>query len=70
MIIDDFLAKGSALEALVALTNIAGCELVGAGIVIEKAYQGGGDAIRKKGIRVESLAKIASMSQKDGIKFI
>ena len=70
LIIDDFLAKGSALEALVALTNIAGCELVGAGIVIEKAYQGGGDAIRKKGIRVESLAKISSMSQKDGIKFI
>ena len=43
---------------------------VGAGIVIEKAYQPGGDLIRSMGIRVESLARIASMSEEDGVKFV
>lgn len=70
LIIDDFLAKGSALKALISLTRDAGAEIVGAGIVIEKAYQGGGDIIRNElGIRVESLARIESMSVADGVKF-
>lgn len=69
LIIDDFLAKGSALNALLALVHDAGATVVGAGIVIEKAYQPGGALIRERGIRVESLARIASMSVKDGIKF-
>ena len=43
--------------------------LVGAGIVIEKAYQPGGKLIRDMGVRVESLARIASMSVEDGIRF-
>ncbi len=61
LIIDDFLAKGSALLALLKLVNDAGATTVGAGIVIEKAYQPGGDIVRGKGIRVESLARVASM---------
>ncbi len=61
LIIDDFLAKGSALTALLKLVSDARASVVGAGIVIEKAYQPGGDIVRAKGIRVESLAKIASM---------
>ena len=70
LIIDDFLAKGSALKALISLTSDAGAEIVGAGIVIEKTYQGGGDIIRNEyGVRVESLARIESMSVEDGIKF-
>ena len=70
LIIDDFLAKGSALKALISLTRDAGAEIVGAGIVIEKTYQGGGDIIRNEyGVRVESLARIESMSVEDGIKF-
>ena len=69
LIIDDFLAMGSALEGLIALTEQAGATAVGAGIVIEKAYQPGGDMIRSKGIRVESLARIESMSVENGIKF-
>lgn len=64
LIIDDFLAKGSALTALLMLI-----EKAGAGIVIEKAYQGGGNLVRDMGIRVESLAKIKSISKKDGIVF-
>ena len=70
LIIDDFLAKGAALEALVDICNQAGAEVVGVGIVIEKAYQGGGEKLRNRGVRIESLARIASMSVEDGIKFV
>lgn len=70
LIIDDFLAQGSALKALVDLVNQSGAETVGAGIIIEKAYQQGGEIVRNElGLRVESLARIASMSVEDGIKF-
>jgi xanthine phosphoribosyltransferase len=61
LIIDDFLAKGSALEGLIQIVNEAGAKLAGAGIVIEKGFQGGGDLIRSKGVRVESLAIIERM---------
>lgn len=70
LIIDDFLAKGSALKGLIQLIKDAGAEVMGAGIVIEKAYQPGGDLIRSMGIRVESLARVASMSVEDGVKFV
>ncbi len=69
LIIDDFLAKGSALLALLSLIRDAGAEVVGAGIVIEKAYQEGGAIVRAKGVRVESLARIASMTPEGGITF-
>ena len=69
LIIDDFLAKGSALTALLMLIEKAGAKTAGAGIVIEKAYQGGGNLVRDMGRRVESLAKIKSISKKDGIVF-
>ena len=70
LIIDDFLAMGSALEGLISLVEQAGATVVGTGIVIEKAYQPGGDKIRARGIRVESLARIESMSCEEGIKFV
>lgn len=69
LIIDDFLAMGSALNALLNLCETAGAVVVGAGIVIEKAFQPGGDEIRAKGIRVESLARIASMTEENGVVF-
>lgn len=69
LIIDDFLAKGSALTALLMLIEKVGAKTAGAGIVIEKAYQGGGNLVRDMGIRVESLARIKSISKKDGIVF-
>ena len=46
----------------------AGAKVAGIGICIEKGFQGGGDALRAKGYRVESLAIIESMSE-DGIVF-
>lgn len=69
LIIDDFLANGSALKALVSLVNSAGAQLVGAAVAIEKAYQNGGNLLRAEGIRIESLAKIKSMSVEGGIEF-
>lgn len=62
LIIDDFLAKGSALEGLSKLVVDAGATLVGAGIAIEKGFQDGGNLIRSRGIRVESLAIIDKMA--------
>ena len=69
LIIDDFLAMGSALRALLQLVRDAGAVPVGAGIVIEKAFQPGGAELRAQGLRVESLARIASMSLEKGITF-
>ena len=70
LIIDDFLAKGSALKGLISLARSAGAEIVGAGIIVEKAYQGGGDYVRNEmGVRVESLARVASMSVEHGVEF-
>ena len=66
LLIDDFLANGKALEGLAQLVKDSGAELVGAGIVIEKGFQVGGDMLRKKGIRVESLAIVDSMDEKTG----
>lgn len=61
LIIDDFLAKGSALLALLKLVEDAGASVAGAGIVIEKSYQPGREIVESRGIRVESLARIAAM---------
>ena len=41
-----------------------------AGIVIEKAFQPGGDRIRAQGVKVESLARVKSMSETDGVEFV
>ena len=69
LLIDDFLANGSALQGLIKLVEDAGATLVGAGICVEKAFQPGGDRIRSMGVRVESLARIKSMSEETGVEF-
>ena len=69
LIIDDFLANGAALQGLIEIVNQAGATLIGAGICIEKAFQPGGDLIRGMGVRVESLARIKSMSVENGVEF-
>ena len=61
LIVDDFLATGAALIGLKALVEQAGATVVGAGIAVEKVFQGGGNLLREQGMRVESLAMIASM---------
>ena len=66
LLIDDFLANGKALEGLASLVKDSGAELVGAGIVIEKGFQVGGDLLRNQGIRLESLAIVESMDEESG----
>ena len=66
LLIDDFLANGKALEGLAQLVQDSGAELVGAGIVIEKGFQRGGDVIRAKGIHLEYLAIVDGMNDKTG----
>ena len=53
---------------LKALVEQAGATVVGAGIAIEKVFQGGGDLLRQQGLRIESLARIAAMSD-DSLTF-
>ncbi|MDR0475778.1 MAG: xanthine phosphoribosyltransferase, partial [Treponema sp.] len=68
LLIDDFLANGCALDGLVALTRVAGARLAGAGVVIEKGFQSGGQRMRESNIHLESLAIIESMGP-EGIRF-
>lgn len=63
LIVDDFLANGEAINGLISLIEQAGATLVGCAVAIEKGFQGGGDALRNRGIRVESLALIDSMDE-------
>ena len=63
LLIDDFLANGAALEGLIDLVQQAGATVVGAGIAVEKAFQPGGERIRAKGVRVESLARVKEMHE-------
>lgn len=66
LIIDDFLANGCALEGLLQIVEDAGATVEGIGIAVEKGFQKGGDLIREKGVRVESLAIVESMDATTG----
>lgn len=61
LIVDDFLAHGEALKGMAEIVRQAGAALAGAGIVIEKKFQRGAEALRAEGARIESLAVIESM---------
>ncbi len=62
IIIDDFLANACAMKGLIDIVEQSGATLVGVGAVIEKGFQHGGDELREKGIRVESLAIVDEMT--------
>lgn len=61
LIVDDFLASGQTLHALVRIVERVGAELVGIGTVIEKSFEGGRELLTSLGIRVESLAVVEAM---------
>lgn len=61
LFVDDFLAYGNAAKGIIGLCRQAGCELVGMGFIIEKAFQHGREAIEREGVRCESLAIIDSL---------
>ncbi|MFY0546039.1 xanthine phosphoribosyltransferase [Brevibacillus sp. H7] len=62
LIVDDFLATGAALLGLTKIVADAGAHLIGVGAVVEKSFQEGRGLLEQAGVRVESLARIASMS--------
>ncbi|MDR7236692.1 xanthine phosphoribosyltransferase [Neobacillus drentensis] len=62
LIIDDFLANGEAALGLVDIVQKSGAKVAGIGIVIEKSFQPGAQRLKELGLRVESLARIASLS--------
>jgi len=62
LLIDDFIANGDAARGLIRIIEKAEAELVGVGIAVEKLFQAGGRSLRERDIRVESLARIASLS--------
>ena len=66
IIIDDFLAKGCALNGLLEICDEAGVIVEGIGIGIEKGFQPGGKELRERGYQVESLAIVDSMDPKTG----
>ncbi|WP_283679078.1 xanthine phosphoribosyltransferase [Lentilactobacillus sp. Marseille-Q4993] len=61
LIIDDFLANGQAVDGLLEIAKAANVEVAGIGIVIEKSFQKGRETIEQTGIKLESLARIASL---------
>jgi xanthine phosphoribosyltransferase len=66
LIVDDFLADGQAMGALVDIVHQAGAEVVGLAVAVEKGQQNGGKNLRAKGYQVESVAIIDSMDYKTG----
>ncbi|HUE91782.1 xanthine phosphoribosyltransferase [Pseudomonas sp.] len=62
LLIDDFLANGHAARALIDLIGQAGASIAGIGVVIEKSFQRGRAELDAQGYRVESLARISSLS--------
>lgn len=69
LIIDDFLANGQALLGLIDIAGQAGATVCGAGVCIEKAFQDGGDNVRKLGIDLHSLA-IVDVDDKGTLTFV
>ncbi|MBR2676373.1 MAG: xanthine phosphoribosyltransferase [Solobacterium sp.] len=61
LIIDDFLANGEAMTALIALAEQAGAVIEGCGAVVEKSYQPGRKRILELGYEVETLVRISSL---------
>ena len=70
LIVDDFLADGQAVHALIDLVHQAGGEVAGIGIAVEKGQQKGGQQLREEGFRLESIAIIEEMDwQTQAIRF-
>ena len=68
LILDDFLARGQALQGLLKIVKDSGAKLAGCGIVIEKGFQDGGRQLREQGLHVESLA-IVALDENGEIRF-
>lgn len=61
LIVDDFLATGKTIDALVRIVQDAGATLVGIGALIEKSFEGGRQGLAALDIPVHALVTITSM---------
>jgi len=64
LIIDDFLASGETLKALCRMVEAAQARVVGVGVVVEKTFEGGRQALREAGyadLPIYALATITGM---------
>lgn len=61
LIVDDFLADGQAMHALIDLVHQAGGAVVGIAVAVEKGQQNGGKILRSEGYQLESIAIVESM---------
>jgi xanthine phosphoribosyltransferase len=63
LVIDDFLASGRTLMALARIVKSARANLIGVGIVVEKTFEGGREAMKQAGynVPIHALATITSM---------
>ena len=60
--------SGATILGLVRLAEAAGAQVIGIGALIEKAFEGGREALEPLGLPVESLTSILSMDE-DRITF-
>ena len=63
LVIDDFLASGQTILGLARLTRVAGAEIVGVGVLIEKTFEGGRSVLAELGVPIRSLAAISVLSE-------
>jgi xanthine phosphoribosyltransferase len=61
LIVDDFLASGATIQALVRLAQAAGAEVCGVGTLIEKTFEGGRESLQYLNVPVYSIVKISSL---------
>lgn len=61
LIVDDFLANGEAVRGMMDIVEKAGCTLTGVAVAVEKGFQPGGQALRKEGVDLLSLAIVDSI---------
>ena len=66
LIIDDFMAHGQAALGLIEICRQAGATVAGIGIAIEKGFQSGGQTLRDKGFKLESIAIVEKMDAEKG----
>lgn len=69
LILDDFLANGEAMNALISICKQAGANIVGCGAVVCKTYQPGEKRIKDLGYDVEVLSRVKHMSDDGQIEF-
>jgi xanthine phosphoribosyltransferase len=62
LIIDDFLASGQTINALVRMVRHAKATLVGIGALIEKSFEGGRSALEPLGVPLHALVTIDKMT--------